>query len=917
MLTLASASLAHAMALVLRLVFFVTSLGSAVLMLTGRCRGRSTGEGASGESVAAATKRPLVLALVASLSLMASAALATDASCRLPLLAAATVAIVMTGVFGRLLPAMVCADVAPAVLGIVGVGMTLSVRVGASSSYKFIAFVAAGLLVTMPVSYLICRRGLLRRLTAHPAIMLALALGLLLLPLVPGLGVSVNGSRSWVNLRLVQVQPSELAKLALVCGLSGFCAINAERLGRRGTARGVIAQGFVALASCALTLLLQKDLGCLLVILVVVTVVLAATSGKAWPAYVLAAIAVLVVGCFVGNALFSHVQVRISLWLHPEAADPAAEGYQYLHAMASIGRGGILGCGIGGGGAWKSVPVVESDYVACLLVEELGLAGLAVVALYFVAIARHAARVLRAHVSAASFEATLVGGICALLVVEALVNLAGVLNLLPMTGIVLPLVSAGGSSMVATSMALGMLAAAEECLPAVQGVEGGQGTAAAFAAATRSLALPLLFAALLPLALVACLCKAGAVEQSHEGLGLFGTATREVVAGDILTSDGVVLATNAEDGSRSYPCETLASHLVGQIDAYGDFAASSLNGLVTGEDPEGPLSSAVGNALALSRQGSDVRLTLDSQVQAASEQALSGCSGAVVCIDAQTGEVVALASSDPVNLANPGDGGSYFARATDALYSPGSTFKLVTLAAALESGSYMAKTTVDASSPLSIEGGLITNFNGVDAGAVTLADATTRSLNTAYARVYQSLGGEAIQHTAEAFGINRELGTAAQLRLAASTLDFSALSEWEAAWAACGQAVSANGPQVSVVQMASIMQGICNGGVVVEPHVVDGEAASSQAISADAAQGVVDILKGAGETLEGGVSVFGKTGTSQTSDSSSDAWWIGCVEQDGEARYVVAVVVDGGGLGASVAKPKGISVLEAAIAAAA
>lgn len=163
----------------------------------------------------------------------------------------------------------------------------------------------------------------------------------------------------------------------------------------------------------------------------------------------------------------------------------------------------------------------------------------------------------------------------------------------------------------------------------------------------------------------------------------------------------------------------------------------------------------------------------------------------MAAIDPQTGRILALASSDPIDPNDLAGGGSYLNRATQSVLAPGSTFKLVTLSTALASGKAFESKRYDAPSSLQLDQGAISNSGNVDAGAVTLAEATNLSLNTVFGQLGIALGSDALQAGAEQYGFNSPLPC--DLPLATSTFAGSKMSEWETAWAAAGQPVTEKG----------------------------------------------------------------------------------------------------------------------------
>jgi peptidoglycan glycosyltransferase len=304
-------------------------------------------------------------------------------------------------------------------------------------------------------------------------------------------------------------------------------------------------------------------------------------------------------------------------------------------------------------------------------------------------------------------------------------------------------------------------------------------------------------------------------------------------------------------------------------------------------------------------------------------------------MNARTGEVLAMSSSpgfDPAQidavLGGAGDDGSglgggssvLYNRATMALYAPGSTFKTVTLFAALDSGAASLDTDYDAPPRIEIGGADVTNYHMNDYGRVTLLRAFELSSNTAFAQVADAVGSHELVSAAERLGFNSTLETDFEVSMSLMP-EPAEMTVWETAWAGVGQPVgqqtgaagahpSPPGPQVTVIQMAMVAATVANDGVMMRPYVVSHVSSSEGFLVSEtstqslgrvmdsstagqmqtAMRGVVD-QGTATATRISGYDVCGKTGTAQTSHEVEDSWFIGWIEIDGE-RYVVAIVLE-------------------------
>lgn len=715
------------------------------------------------------------------------------------------------------------------------------------------------------------KSGLVRRLVAlwMPGLYV-LALTLLALPLTP-LGLCLNGASNWICLPAgLTAQPSEAAKILLILVCAMYATTKASLLEIKS--RAALFPAVFAAAAVGILLVVEKDVGTLGVLLAALASIVLGSSRRSAPIYLVSMVvlaAFFVMGCCFAS---EHISTRMKIFLNPEAMDPTGPVAQWFAARAVFASSGLLGCG--SADLSLKVPVVESDFVSCVLAEAYGALGIVVLASCYMAIALRTFFAARSQDT--SFDRGCASGMCMLIVFTAIVNLATASNSIPGTGVCLPLVSAGGSSAMSTLVALGLCAAALDCN------EGEEGPCVASQPKRATVAL---LACLAAVALVtvrmALLCL---------GAGVFGDGGRETRAGNISTADGIVVA-RSENGSRDYPEGDLASHLVGSIDGAPGFeAVGEYRVRVDG----GLDDSAISQALRLPKQGEDLTLAIDSVVQRSAQQELDGRTGAIVLIDGASGRILALASSGAPVLGSA-IAGDYFNRATAGAYSPGSTFKLVALAAAVDSG-WTAGDLLPGGSPYKT----VKNVRGLSIDEVTLQDATSKSLNTAFARIAEEVGVSKMASVASSLFPAQM----SEVPVARAVVSFEKMDPEEFCWAACGQAVGDNGPLVSPAALASAMQIVCNKGEYVSPLFVEGdEQLKESRLSAKTAEDVVSILKSNGQAFKEGF-VFGKTGTSENASGSDDSWFVGCLEtSDGDRRIVGAMVAEKSGSGSSLAKP--------------
>lgn len=315
-------------------------------------------------------------------------------------------------------------------------------------------FLGVGLYVA---TLLVVRRS--RDLQRYRYTLLLIGLGLLLLPMLPRIGQTINGSRIWVRIGPINFQPGEFAKLALAIFFASYI-VDKRELFRTGTWRlGPLrlpeprhaAPLLLAWGASLLVMVRQRDLGTSLLFFMLFLIVL--WVGTERIAYLVSGMVLFLIGAFVSWRAFSHVQTRVDAWLDPWQ-DPLGGGYQIVEAQFGLASGGLTGTGPGRGYPQR-VPAAETDFIFSTIGEELGLLGATSLLLAFVLMIGSG---LRAALGAnRPFAKLLATGLTGLLGVQAFIIIAGVTRVLPLTGVTLPFVSYGGSSLLANYALLALL----------------------------------------------------------------------------------------------------------------------------------------------------------------------------------------------------------------------------------------------------------------------------------------------------------------------------------------------------------------------------------------------------------------------------------------------------------------------------
>jgi peptidoglycan glycosyltransferase len=355
----------------------------------------------------------------------------------------------------------------PVALVLNGLGYIEIGRLDPTSAGQQLAWTVIGIGAYV-ATLLIVKRS--RDLERYRFIMLFVAFGLLLAPLLPVLGGTVdggsnlNGSRLWIHVgSVLEFQPVEIAKLLLVLFFASYFVekrelftISTRRVGNHLLpdlrAFGPIA---VAAAMSLMVILVERDIGFALLLFVVFLGMLWVTTGR-WTYLVIGLIA-FIVATYVASQVLTVVNARIEIWLDPWKyyyTGGYYAGQQPVDGELAFGRGGLFGSGLGLGLA-STIPVSTSDFIFAAFGEELGLFGTTAIVAAFLLIAGAGFRAaLRAKSEFAKLAAT---GLTTLLGFQAFFIFAGVARLLPLTGVTLPFVSYGGSSLLANYVLLALL----------------------------------------------------------------------------------------------------------------------------------------------------------------------------------------------------------------------------------------------------------------------------------------------------------------------------------------------------------------------------------------------------------------------------------------------------------------------------
>lgn len=731
-------------------------------------------------------------------------------------------------------------------------------------------------------------------------------LALLAATLILGVNPSGYGPRLWLGAGGVYFQPSELMKLLMIAYLASYLAERQKLLIAEGHTIGrwrlpplaYVGPLLVLFGLTVVILAWQQDLGAALLFFFTFLGMLYLATHQ-W-GYAAAGMMLFLIAGIVGYAVSPKVALRVETWINPwpEAANRA---FQIVQSLLAVGAGGIVGQGFGLG-VPTYIPAVHTDFVFAAIGEEFGLAGmLALIALYAILMLRG----FRAALAACQpFERLLTTGITIGLAVQAWVIIAGNIKLIPITGVTLPFVSYGGSSLVTSFIALALLLR----------VSGNWGTGRpscahqATDAPTRRLACILTAA----IALLAVVCGYWAIIRA-DALRARADNPRRVLyeqrllRGRILDRNGQVLADIQVDAdgvvTRHYFLPEAAPALGYASMRYGvGGAEAAFDETLRGEAGRSAWQAAWNSLLHRSPHGRDVQVTLDAKLQAQAQRALGEQAGALVLLDASTGEILALASYptfDPARLdetweslrADPS--APLLNRATHGLYQPGSTFHTILLTEALERETTTLTTMVhNPSAALYIDHIRLTCREPLPS-PTTLGDAYRAGCPAPFAMLGRQLGAESLERAIARWALT----IPPTLEIGAESPDWNA--DTLTTTAALGnEAVGQGLLTVTPLQMALVAATLANEGTMPAPRLglrtQNGQGLWSAAESRGAPHFVLSprLAQELLDAWEHNGPVAGLLGTAIGGENQArHAWFLGIAPTE-SPRYAIAVLLE-------------------------
>jgi cell division protein FtsW (lipid II flippase) len=321
--------------------------------------------------------------------------------------------------------------------------------------WTMIAMAVAALVIIYVPSHLFLRR--------YVYVSMVIGIALLLAPSLPLIGRSINGARLWIGIGPFTFQPGELAKIALTVFFAGYLVTRRESLaltgrkilGMRIPRARELGPILVIWAASLLVLILQRDLGTSLLYFGLFIVLVYVATGRA--IYVMVGLTMFLTGALVASRLMGYVSGRIDSWLNPfdsKNYDAIGGSYQLAQGIFGLAHGNLLGTGLGGG-IPHLVPLAESDFIIASLGEELGLVGMFAILIMYLLFVSRGMRIGFNHPD--DFSKLLATGLSFVIALQCFIVIGGVTRVVPLTGLTTPLLAAGGSSLLANWIIVGVL----------------------------------------------------------------------------------------------------------------------------------------------------------------------------------------------------------------------------------------------------------------------------------------------------------------------------------------------------------------------------------------------------------------------------------------------------------------------------
>lgn len=808
---------------------------------------------------------------------------------------------------------------------LLNIGFIMLARLSLPLAFKQFVIVCAGTLIVSIIPWIMDNFRELRRFAGlYGGIGIALLLSVLLT------SDTTNGAKLFLDLKYFSIQPSEFVKLIYVF----FIAAMFEK---SRSFRQIIITSLMA-ALHVLILVASKDLGGALIYAIIYLMMLYAATRQ--PLYLFGGLLCGSAASYMAWKLFSHVQVRVTAWLNPWAVIDT-KGYQIAQSLFAIGTGGYLGTGLYEGSPGQ-IPIVEQDFIFSAIAEELG--GIAAICVILICLGCLLLFLRTAIDSRQLFYRYLAYGLAVAYGTQVFLTIGGALKLIPSTGVTLPLVSYGGSSMLSTlcmfSVIQGLsISNRETSENEINRKKRKQ---------TQENCTGLYHIRALFCGMFVLLCGYLCYFLSFESREIINNPynlrqdnfAKKVVRGEILAADGTVIAQTLTDeqGSeyRFYPYDALFSHVTGYtINGKSGIEQSCNFELLSADIPF--YEKIYHEFTGTKKPGNQVVTTLSPALQKAAYDAMGEYSGAVVALEPSTGKILAMVSRPDFNPNNISENwnlltsanntdGTLLNRAAQGLYAPGSTFKLLTaLEYIRENPESWEKFSYECSGSFSFHDTGLSCYHQTAHGSLTITDAFAKSCNSAFAAIGAGLSISDFNNLCNHLLFNSPLPYPYACEKSTFYLTDSS-PDWELLQTAIGQGQTT----VSPLHNALLTSAVANGGILMKPYLVSEiqnaygntvkqylPSVYDRLMTPEEAKSLTGLMtacvsEGTGyAVLSQDYTAAGKTGTAEwNADKEAHAWFIGFAPAE-NPQIVVSVVLEEAGTGSEYAAPVARKIFDA------
>ncbi len=816
------------------------------------------------------------------------------------------------------------------------IGLIMQTRLSFETAVHHFIYIVIGMAICLIVPVMIEKL----KLFAHLGWIYMLG-GITLLALLLVIGSEVYGATNWLVIGEFQFQPSELVKLLYVLGIAAL-------LKKKQTLPVILVVSLLA-AAHVLILVIEKDLGAALLFFVTYIVMLFGATGKL--VYLISGITGGIAASFIAYQFFTHVQVRVAAFIDP-MANYSKGGYQVAQSLFAIGSGGWFGSGLGSGYP-NYVPVSKSDFIFSAISEEMG--GIFGICLIMICISCFIMFVNITVKLQNQFYRLAALGFGVMYIVQVFLNIGGVIKFIPSTGVTLPLISTGGSSIITTilmfSIIQGMYVLKQRETekqiamditeaPVISGASGERVPEVTDTAIPNEpkISRKSVYAVTYAICLLLLItigyysyfiqAKAPSFIDNAYNQRLNHMADN-VIRGNILSADGRILAQtmNDSDGNeyRDYPFDELFSHVVGR-NSYGMTGIERSENLTLLTSNINGVSMIIDEMTNIKSHGDDVVTTLNYELQKAAFKALGDRKGAVVVMEPSTGKILAMVSKpdyDPNkieknwNKLTEDEDSPLLNRAIQGLYPPGSTFKILTTIEYIREFPNYEDYVFGCEGKARANDVTINCAGNTEHGKENLKEAFANSCNSAFATMGVKLNMDDLHKLCDTFLFNGTLpgsfGASASRFVLDGQSDKNDIPQ---------TVIGLGKTQITPLHNALIISTIANNGIMMEPYLVDKVVNSKGSVVKDykpSAYGQIipeeeaaiirnyleeAVKEGTAKKLAGkAYSSAGKTGTATYEKGKEPhAWYIGYAPAD-NPQIAVSIILESAGSGSSKAVP--------------